>query len=412
MKKFISLFLACAMVSSLACANVMADEIEAPAEEVIEEVIEEVVEAPAEEVAEELTEEPVEEPTEEPTEEPVEEITEEPAEDVVEEIVLEDEASDEVVEEIDLLSEEETDNTVENEGAPIEVAMPTATVSELDVNTIRSEKDIELTFAMNFLADEASEETIAKYEKWYADFVFTVSEDVVFNGKGTSDGYLAGSYQSYKNGTWLKVPDGDVSLAANEPFRLMAYAAEYLKEPGLKITYKDIVKTVQSFNCGAYFSDEFIKNHPDFSATLELRIYNNENEDESYRIGDAYVFDFATAMAWSYAQDSGTYGDGLQGMIRFLFDAQINKKITKVGIKFNNIADLSLNIDSMETTVTDNSSFYGDIYGITAGAYDCTYYALAYAETEDGQIYWSKPVSYNLDWNKHFTGYEVAGGAE
>ena len=47
------------------------------------------------------------------------------------------------------------------------IALPTATVTELDVATIT---DVPLTFAMNFKADPVTEAQLLAYGNWYADY--------------------------------------------------------------------------------------------------------------------------------------------------------------------------------------------------------------------------------------------------
>ena len=60
-------------------------------------------------------------------------------------------------------------------------ALPTATVTEL-------QKD-DLTFALNFSADQATAEQLAYYGSWYADFELTTNTDItLYSGEG-ADGY-------------------------------------------------------------------------------------------------------------------------------------------------------------------------------------------------------------------------------
>ena len=164
---------------------------------------------------------------------------------------------------------------------PIE--LPTATVTEL-------EKE-DLTFALNFKADEASETQLAYYGNWYADYVLTVNKDVTFNADSeTSDGYLSGQYDGW-NENWVNVPFEDVTLKAGESIKIMAYAAELLNQPGLKFTYREVYEWVKDFNCGVFFTEEFLAKNPDLEVTLELRMYNPYKESESYVIGETYKFE-------------------------------------------------------------------------------------------------------------------------
>ena len=111
----------------------------------------------------------------------------------------------------------------------------------------------------------------------------------------TAGGYLAGEYGEYG---WIKVPFEDVELKADESMRIMQYAANALQKPGLNLTYADVYGTVKEFNCGAYFTPEFLAANPEFEVTLELRLYDPDDADgEGYLIGESYVFTAEDAVA-------------------------------------------------------------------------------------------------------------------
>lgn len=163
-------------------------------------------------------------------------------------------------------------------------ALPTATVAEIS-------KD-DLTFAMNFKVDSITEEQLSYYGSWYADFELTVNKTVTFNNDGSADGWLAGQYDSYSS-DWYTVPYGKyapVTLEAGETLKIMAFAAEYMSEPGLKYTFKEVYEDVKDFDCGVYFDDEFLLANPDLEVKLELKMYNPENEAESYLVGETYTY--------------------------------------------------------------------------------------------------------------------------
>ncbi|MBR5239732.1 MAG: hypothetical protein IKW04_04045 [Clostridia bacterium] len=172
------------------------------------------------------------------------------------------------------------------------IDLPTATVTELDVATIT---DVPLTFAMNFKADPVTEAQLLAYGNWYADFELKVNKDVTFNLDGTADGYLAGQYDSWSP-AWVTVPKMDVTLAANTPLKIMETASELYGKPGvgapgLKYTCQEVFDRVKDFDCGVFFSEEFLAANPDIYVTLELRIYNPLNESESYLINsETYEF--------------------------------------------------------------------------------------------------------------------------
>ena len=108
---------------------------------------------------------------------------------------------------------------------------------------------------------------------------------------------------------------------------------------------------------------------------------------------------------WSYDTDGGYYlgvsGDKI-GVIRFLFDVEINGVIEESGIKFINADNL---VDSMEEQKFIDESvkgtartFYGDITEITEDKSDNNYYAAAYVVVNN-RTYWSQPqfVAPNFD---------------
>ena len=159
---------------------------------------------------------------------------------------------------------------------------PEADTTVLNVEDIT---DVELTYAMNFKAKPATEAQLLAYGNWYADFVLTVNKDVTFNLDGTKDGYLAGQYDSWSP-AWVTVPKKTVSLAANTPLKIMETGAEVYGEPGLKYTYAEVYDRVKDFDCGVYFSDDFLaENEDDLVVTLELRLFNPLNENQYHSIG-------------------------------------------------------------------------------------------------------------------------------
>ena len=162
--------------------------------------------------------------------------------------------------------------------------LPTATVSEIkDANAPA------LTFALNFSADNVTEEQLAYYGNWYADFVLTINKTATFNANGGKDGYLAGQYDAWSN-SWVQVPFDDVTLEADTPLKIMEYAASLMGQSGLKLTYNDVYSFVKSFDCGVFFEEAFLLANPDFEVSLELRMYNPYDESESYVIGNSYKF--------------------------------------------------------------------------------------------------------------------------
>lgn len=161
--------------------------------------------------------------------------------------------------------------------------VPTATVTEIEND--------DLTFAMNFKADAVTDEQLDFYGDWYADYVLTINKDAVFNADGSADGYLSGHYASYSE-NWINVPFENVVAKANEPVRIMKLAAEMLNKPELLLTYNDVAKLVKDFDCGVFFDAEYLAANPDLKVTLELRMYQTDDEEEQgVVIGEKYVFE-------------------------------------------------------------------------------------------------------------------------
>ncbi len=169
----------------------------------------------------------------------------------------------------------------------ISVDLPTATVTPI-------EKD-DLTFALNFKADEVTDTQLTYYGNWYADFVLTINKDVKFNANGGADGYLSGQYDEWSE-NWVNVPFENVTMKAGKSLKIMEYAAELMGKTGLKYTYAEVYEAVKDFNCGVFFTPEFLAANPDLEVTLELRMYNPDDESVSYAIGETYKFDSPTPV--------------------------------------------------------------------------------------------------------------------
>ncbi len=232
-------------------------------------------------------------------------------------------------------------------------APPTATVTEITDEELAEGNAPELTFALNFVADEASDEQIAYYSDWYADYVLTINKTATFNADGSADGYLAGQYDNYNTG-WLAVPDADVTVNANEGFRIMKYAAEMLEQPGLNITYGDVIGFVNDFDCGIFFDDLFLIENPDLKVTLELRMYNPEDETEYYTIGEVYEFDApeVEAPALPTATVTELENEDLTFALNFKADEASDEQLAYYG---NWYADFELKVDG---TVDETITFY------------------------------------------------------
>ncbi len=226
-------------------------------------------------------------------------------------------------------------------------AMPTATVTQLE--------NEDLTFALNFKADVATEEQLAYYGDWYADYVLTVNKDVTFHAGGTADGYLSGQYDAWSE-NWVNVPFEDVTLKANEPLKIMEYAAELMGEAGLKLTYNDVYYFVKDFDCGVFFNDTFLSANPDLVVTLELRMYNPENESESCVIGETYTFGpEQPAATFTVSENLAVEGEASEEAVAaIIVDIQSNTALSDADYNpiegVENVEELAVTLSGMEVT--------------------------------------------------------------
>ena len=178
-------------------------------------------------------------------------------------------------------------DVLKTEAIPVkEVKMPEAEVTPLE--------GTDLTFALTFtikdleaiLADPAyCEALLNKYGKWYVDYRLTISgladenASVTFNANGEADGYLAGRYNNWEDNIWVNVPDiGDLVIKNGESILVMKRASEMYGISGLRQTFKDIATNVVIFDCGIYFTPEFLHANPDMKVTLELIVFNDAEE--------------------------------------------------------------------------------------------------------------------------------------
>lgn len=258
---------------------------------------------------------------------------------------------------------EQGETNIPGEDTDLSVEFPTATVTELDVDELAEEGLVDLTYALRFEADEATEEQLDAYGDWYADFVLTLNKDATFSADDeTADGYLAGFYSSWSE-NWVKVPPADfntneprsITVEAGEEIRIMETAADMMGEPGLKYTYAEVYEVVNVFDCGAYFTPEFLAANPDLNITLELRIYNNEDESEFYVIGgETYEFkvvEFPTATVTELDVDDLTYA------LRFTADEATEEQLAAYG-DWNADFVLTINKDATFIANEDGSNNY------------------------------------------------------
>ncbi len=160
------------------------------------------------------------------------------------------------------------------------VDLPEAEVTEIT--------NPDLTFALNFkikdydkLSDEYLEKLMAFYGEYYVDYIITIEgltdPDVTFNANGNADGFLAGQYDAWSS-NWVNVPFEDVTINNDGKLYIMATAAELLGKTGLRYTLYEIADVVKDFDCGIYFTPEFLMANPDMVVTLDLVIFTEDAE--------------------------------------------------------------------------------------------------------------------------------------
>ena len=124
------------------------------------------------------------------------------------------------------------------------------------------------------------------YGKMYVDYRLTIEgltdTKVVFNAIDEADGFLSGQYDFWSP-NWVSVPFEDVEIPNNGSLMIMEYAAEMMGKQGLRYTLEEIVTVVIDFDCGVYFTPEFLAANPDMKVTLELIVFN---EDENGNMVD------------------------------------------------------------------------------------------------------------------------------
>ena len=167
----------------------------------------------------------------------------------------------------------------------------TAVLPEVEITEIKDslpDSDPDLTFALNFkikdmenLTDEYLEALFNVYGSHYVDYVLTIEglsdADVTFNANGGADGYLAGQYDAY-GANWVSVPFEDVTMTNGESLYIMEYAAKLMGKQGLRFTLAEVAEIVQDFDCGVYFTPEFLKANPNLKVTLELKVFTEDAE--------------------------------------------------------------------------------------------------------------------------------------
>ena len=228
------------------------------------------------------------------------------------------------------------------------VELPQVAITDVKGNLLDSDPD--LTFALNFaianmdeLTDEYLEKLFAFYGDYYTDYVLTISglnqDSVTFNANGDADGYLAGQYDAWSE-NWVSVPFEDVTVRNGESLYIMEYAAKLMGQSGLRFTLAEVAAIVQNFDCGVYFTPEFLAANPGLQVTLELKVFTEDAEGN--KIEDISVatnnFDVENVAAIVVGEDKQTrYFDSFTAAVAaaeagdtviMLEDATLSGKLT------------------------------------------------------------------------------------
>lgn len=167
-----------------------------------------------------------------------------------------------------------------------ESLLPEAEVT--DIRDQLTDADPLLTFALNFkikdyenFTDEYIESLFNAYGDYYVDYILTVEglsdDNVTFNANGGADGYLAGQYDDWSD-NWVTVPFEDVTINNGDSLYIMEYAASLMGKGGLRMTLEEIATVVMDFDCGIFFTDEFLAANHDMKVTLQLVIFDEDAE--------------------------------------------------------------------------------------------------------------------------------------
>lgn len=201
-------------------------------------------------------------------------------------------------------------------------ALPTATVKEITA--------ADTTFAMQFTAVQPSEEQLAYFGGWYADYVMIVNKPMTLNENGEADGYLAGQYDAWSD-NWVKLPYEDLALTSGQSVQILQYNASNMGS-NAKLTYAEVLE-IGTFNCGLYLTPEYLKNNAGLEVKLQLRLYNPAYESEYYVIGETYSFK-ETQVTVNGEVANGSVAEILDetdsGTVELVKDAATNEAVTVV----------------------------------------------------------------------------------
>ncbi len=180
------------------------------------------------------------------------------------------------------------------------VELPEAEVTDISDVAVNPE----LTFALNFkikgwesFTQQYIDALLNTYGHYYVDYIVTIEglndPDVVFNANGNADGYLAGQYDAWSE-NWVTVPFEDVVLNNGDSLFIMETAAKLMGKQGLRMTLEEIADVVRDFDCGIYFTPEFLATNPDMVVTLELVVFTEDANGDMVDRHSIGIYEFDT----------------------------------------------------------------------------------------------------------------------
>ena len=72
------------------------------------------------------------------------------------------------------------------------------------------------------------------------------------------------------------MPFDDVTVENGQSLYIMEYAAKLMGQQGLRFTLAEVAEIVQNFDCGVYFTPEFLAANPDLKVDLELKVFTED----------------------------------------------------------------------------------------------------------------------------------------
>jgi hypothetical protein len=143
-------------------------------------------------------------------------------------------------------------------------------------------KGEDLQYTLSFNAAEIDEDIIEMYDDYYVDYYISSNKTLDSNSEFAKDCHIGGQLPTWTS-QWFYIENQDATLYANEPTPVV-YGAF-----GVQLGVRDIWESVETFNCGLSMSNEYLVQNPDFEFTLELRLVNRNDMNDTILVGNSYT---------------------------------------------------------------------------------------------------------------------------